>query len=109
MEAVTLTADSEVSQTVVDLFADYNQVSAGGRVERICYSNFFRPNPCIMSPLRTTLPKTEPLWQALFKTGRLHGVDPQAYLTDILTRLANLWQNSWIDELLPWQGRPNAA
>lgn len=46
---------------------------------------------------------------SLIQTCRLHGVDPQAYLTDILTRLVNLWPNSRIEELLPWQWRPNAA
>ena len=30
------------------------------------------------------------------------GVDPQAYLTDVLTKLVNLWPASRIDELMPW-------
>ena len=38
---------------------------------------------------------------SLIQTCRLHGVDPQAYLTDILTRLVNFWPNSPIDKLLP--------
>ena len=46
---------------------------------------------------------------SLIQTCRLHGVDPQAYLTDILTRLVNLWPNSRIDELLPWSWKPGAA
>lgn len=46
---------------------------------------------------------------SLIQTCRLHGIDPQAYLTDILTRLVNLWPNSRIDELLPWNWRPDAA
>ena len=46
---------------------------------------------------------------SLIQTCRLHGVDPQAYLTDILTRLVNLWPNSRIDELLPWNWRQGAA
>jgi transposase len=32
----------------------------------------------------------------------LNGVDPQAYLTDVLTRLVNLWPSARIDELMPW-------
>jgi len=32
----------------------------------------------------------------------LHAVDPQAYLSDVLTRLVNLWPASRIDELMPW-------
>jgi transposase len=46
---------------------------------------------------------------SLIQTCRLHGVDPQAYLTDVLTRLVNLWPNSRIDELLPWKWRTEAA
>jgi hypothetical protein len=32
----------------------------------------------------------------------LHGVDPQAYVTDALTKLVNLWPASRLDELMPW-------
>jgi transposase len=39
---------------------------------------------------------------SLIETCKLHGVDPQAYLTDVLTRLVNLWPASRIDELMPW-------
>jgi hypothetical protein len=37
------------------------------------------------------------------KTGQLHNsVDPQRYLTDLLTRLVQGWPQSRIDELMPW-------
>jgi hypothetical protein len=39
---------------------------------------------------------------SLIETCKLNGVDPQAYLTDALTRLVNLWPASRIDELMPW-------
>jgi transposase len=39
---------------------------------------------------------------SLIETCKLHRVDPQAYLTDVLTRLVNLWPASRIDELMPW-------
>jgi transposase len=39
---------------------------------------------------------------SLIETCKLHGVDPQAYLTDVLTKLVNLWPASRIDELMPW-------
>jgi transposase len=39
---------------------------------------------------------------SLIETCKLSGVDPQAYLTDVLTRLVNLWPASRLDELLPW-------
>jgi transposase len=39
---------------------------------------------------------------SLIETCKLNSVDPQAYLTDVLTRLVNLWPASRLDELLPW-------
>jgi transposase len=39
---------------------------------------------------------------SLIETCKLNGVDPQAYLTDVLTKLVNLWPASRIDELMPW-------
>jgi hypothetical protein len=33
---------------------------------------------------------------------KLNGVDPQAYFTDVLTKLVNLWPASSIDELMSW-------
>src|SRR4030088_3255748 len=39
---------------------------------------------------------------SLIETCKLHGVDPQAYFTDVLTNLVNLWPASRIDQLMPW-------
>jgi transposase len=39
---------------------------------------------------------------SLIETAKLSGIDPQAWLADILTRLVNLWPNNRLDELLPW-------
>ena len=39
---------------------------------------------------------------SLIETCKLHGVDPQAYFADVLTKLVNLWPQSRLDELLPW-------
>jgi hypothetical protein len=39
---------------------------------------------------------------SLVETCKLNGVDPQAWLTDVLTKLVNLWPASRLDELLPW-------
>jgi hypothetical protein len=44
-------------------------------------------------------------WSAvasLVETCKLNNVNPQRYLTDLLTRLVNGWPNSRIDELMPW-------
>jgi transposase len=39
---------------------------------------------------------------SLIETCKLHGVNPQAYFTDVLTRLVNNWPNRRLAELLPW-------
>jgi transposase len=39
---------------------------------------------------------------SLIETCKLHGVNPQAYLTDVLTKLVNNWPNSRLAELTPW-------
>jgi transposase len=39
---------------------------------------------------------------SLIETCKLNGVNPQVYLTDLLTRLVNGWPQSRIDELMPW-------
>jgi len=39
---------------------------------------------------------------SLIETCKLHGVNPEAYLTDLLTKLVNNWPNSRIAELTPW-------
>lgn len=39
---------------------------------------------------------------SLVETAKLNGIDPQAYLTDIITRILEGHPNSRIDELMPW-------
>jgi len=39
---------------------------------------------------------------SLIETCKLHSVNPEAYLTDVLTRLVNGWPNKRIAELTPW-------
>jgi transposase len=39
---------------------------------------------------------------SLIETCKLGGVDPQAYFTDVLEKLVNLWPASRLDELMPW-------
>ena len=38
---------------------------------------------------------------SLIETCKLHGVNPEAYLTDVLTKLVNNWPNSRLAELTP--------
>ena len=46
---------------------------------------------------------------SLIETCKLVDVDPQAYLVDVLTKIANGHLNSRIDDLLPWAYRPGIA
>ena len=39
---------------------------------------------------------------SLLETCKLNRVDPLAWLTDVLTKLVNLWPASRINELMPW-------
>ncbi len=39
---------------------------------------------------------------SLIETCKLNSVNPQAWLTDVLTKLVNNWPNSRLDELMPW-------
>ena len=43
---------------------------------------------------------------SLIEPCKLNGVNPQVYLTDLLTRLVNGWPQSRIDELMPWHWAP---
>jgi transposase len=48
---------------------------------------------------------------SLIETAKLNGVDPQAYLASVLSRLVNGWPMRKIDELMPWAygARKNAT
>ncbi|MBP0652250.1 transposase domain-containing protein, partial [Mycobacterium tuberculosis] len=39
---------------------------------------------------------------SLVETCKLNGIDPQAYLTDVINRIVDGHPQSQIDELLPW-------
>jgi len=43
---------------------------------------------------------------SLIETCKLNSVNPQAYFTDLLTRLVNGWPQKSIDELMPWHWAP---
>ncbi len=47
--------------------------------------------------------QTWALLASLVETCKLNEVDPNAYLTELLTRLINGWPQARIDELMPWQ------
>ena len=39
---------------------------------------------------------------SLIETCKLNGVNPYAWLSDVLTKLINRWPARRIDELMPW-------
>jgi hypothetical protein len=39
---------------------------------------------------------------SLIETCKLNAIEPQSYLTDLISRMANGHPNSRLDELLPW-------
>ena len=39
---------------------------------------------------------------SLIETCKLNAIDPQTYLTDVITKIVNGHPNKQIDELLPW-------
>ena len=41
-------------------------------------------------------------YASLIETAKLNGVEPMAYLTDVITKVVNGHPNSQIDDLLPW-------
>ena len=46
---------------------------------------------------------------SLIETCKLNGVEPQRYLTEMLTRLVNGWDKTRIDQLMPWHWAPQAT
>ena len=43
---------------------------------------------------------------SIVETCKLLGVNAQAYITDVLTKIVQGWSNSRIDELMPWAWKP---
>jgi hypothetical protein len=43
---------------------------------------------------------------SIIETCKLQGVNSQAYIADVLTKIVQGWPNSRIDELMPWAWKP---
>ena len=52
-------------------------------------------------------PPPYPVWSTLIETAKLNGVDPRAWLADVLKRLPGHFAKR-IHELLPWNWTPPA-
>ncbi len=46
---------------------------------------------------------------SLIETCKLHGINPEAYLADVLIKLVNNWPNRRLGELLPWAWAPKPS
>ena len=46
---------------------------------------------------------------SLIGTCKLHGINPEAYFADVLTKLVNYWPNRRLDELPPRSWTPEAS
>jgi hypothetical protein len=42
----------------------------------------------------------------VIETCKLNGVEPEAYIADVIERIAGDWPASRWDELMPWNWRP---
>jgi hypothetical protein len=43
------------------------------------------------------------------ETCKLNGIEPQAYVADVIERIADDWPASRRDELIPWNWSPPAS
>lgn len=43
---------------------------------------------------------------AVIKTCKMNGVEPQAYIADVITKIANDWPAARWHELMPWNWQP---
>ena len=43
----------------------------------------------------------------VIETCKLNGVEPQAYITDVIAKIADDWPASRWDELMPWHWQPD--
>jgi hypothetical protein len=62
---------------------------------------------CLLSATKGQ--KTWAMLASLVETCKLHGVNPEAYLSDVLTKLVSNWPYSRLAELTPWAWPPTTA
>ena len=87
---------------IVELISNDDCRPPKQRVEWISDLYFTPQIPGIMRSHRMKGQKNWGCIASLIETCKLHGLDPQAYLTDVLTTLVNNWPNRRLGELLPW-------
>ena len=93
---------------VVKLIADHDRGPPEQRVERISDLYLASQDPGIMRSRRRVAANRPPLAYTLIESAKLNGINPQAWLTDVLGRIAD-HKITRIDELLPWRYAAVAA
>ncbi|WP_169802864.1 transposase domain-containing protein, partial [Sphingobium herbicidovorans] len=44
---------------------------------------------------------------SVIETAKLNGLEPQAYIADVIAKIAGDWPAARWDELMPWNWRPD--
>jgi len=47
------------------------------------------------------------LWDPRQAANKLNGIEPQAYIADVIAKVAGDWPAARWDELMPWNWRPD--
>ena len=88
---------------VVKLIADHDRGPPEQRVERISDLYLASQDPGIMRSRRMAVPATGRSSASLISTAKLNGVEPLAWLTDVLERMVSgRAKTHRLDTLLPW-------
>jgi transposase IS66-like protein len=83
--------------------AGYNKGLPSQRMKRVVDREFLRRNPGTMSLLRIAAASAA-IMLTLIQTAKLNDVDPQAWLADVLARIAD-HKITDLAALLPWNWR----
>ena len=109
VESAMWLSDQEVMDPAHVEIADHHQRLPDQRMKRISDNGFECQKPGIMAPARTKGRKIGRCSPRRSRPAKLHGINPHAYLTDVLTKLVNNWPNRRLGELLPWSWAPEAS
>jgi hypothetical protein len=108
-EGRRLTApQGQMPAAVVELIGDHDCRPPEQRVERICDLNLAPQTPGIMRSRRTAGGKRAATLYTVLESAKLNGLDPEAYLADVIDRMAKGHPINRLAELLPWNwhGQP---
>ena len=97
-----------MATAIMDLIGDDHRASARKRMEWVGNLDLASQTPGIMTSRRRAAASRAAIAYTLIETAKLNGVDPQAWLTDVLGRIAD-HKITRIDELLPWRYAAAAA